>query len=1192
MKRCRLITSLSLGLFLLLSCDGAAASSGSAPSHVDFNREIRGILSDNCYACHGPDEQARKSRVRLDQRQAALSPMKSGDCAIVPGAPDKSKLFERISSKDPDEVMPPSKTGKTLKPAQIELFRKWIAEGADWPVHWSFVPPQRPPLPEAKNKRWLRNPIDSFTLSRLESEGALPAPEADKPALVRRVTLDLTGLPPTIEEVDAFLADKSPQAYENLVDRLLASPRYGEHMAKSWLDAARYADSHGYHIDSQRDIWAYRDWVVQAFNDNKPFDQFTTEQLAGDLLTNATPAQKIASGFIRCNMSTAEGGAIEAEYAAKYAFDRVETTSATWMGLTLVCSRCHAHKYDPITHREYYGLYAFFNNLDEPVMDGNKPNPDPYLSLPTKEQSERLDWLRKHIADGERRVAEPVAELDAAQAVWASAWHERLRAGWRPVAPSSLTSSATNGARLTKLEDGSIVAEGSSAEKETYEMTLRLDAGDLAALRLDALAYASLPRQASGTAEDGTFVLSEFEAELLPKGADGSSGAPQRLRFVGALADSAASGKGIGNVLDGKPETGWGVDAATGAAPHVALFLLPEPLAVLAGSDLRVRLRFEGSVPRQALGHFRFFAASGGELPRWLSAPQFEPWQVIGPFKTEGLRAGYEQTYEPEREIDLKKAYPGVTEDVRWAARGDLEDGKTHVLVDELHGVHGAYYLHRTVQARSPARMEFSLRADDLFKVWLNDRLVLERSVPLKVGEPLSRVGLDLLSGTNRILIKIVNHQGHARFAFSPTFGSPQTVPPQVAAILSIGAASVGDWETKVRDYYRRQHSPEFAELFVNLEHWRDELPALEQSIPTTLVAKERATPRDTFVLIRGEYDKPGEKVTPSVPSVLPPLPKGAPMNRLGLAQWLTDPSHPLTARVTVNRFWQQVFGVGLVKTAEDFGVQGERPSHPELLDWLATEFIRTGWDVKGLQRLFVTSATYRQTSRAIPEWRLKDPENRLLAHGPRFRVDAEVLRDSMLYVSGLLVEQRGGRSVKPYEPPGLWEAVSYNHAQKYDPDHGSAQYRRSLYTYWKRQSPPPNMLTFDASTREFCVVRRPRTNTPLQALALLNDPQYVEAARAMAQRMIVEGGPDTVKRIVRGFRLATGRQPARDEVQMLLGIVRKQMAEYQNDPRSAALLLGVGDFSALETVAPAELAAWTTIAGILLNLDETITKG
>ncbi len=1192
MKRRRRITSLCLGLTLLLSLRGVAASSGGTASRVDFNREIRGILADNCYACHGPDEQARKSRVRLDQRQAALSPMKSGERAIVPGAPAQSKLFERISSKDPDEVMPPPKTGKTLKPAQIELFRKWIAEGADWPVHWSFVPPRRAPLPEVKNKRWLRNLIDSFVLSRLESEGATPAPEADKPTLARRVTLDLTGLPPTIEEVDAFLSDKTSGAYEKLVDRLLASPRYGEHLAKSWLDAARYADSHGFHIDSQRDIWAYRDWVVQAFNENKPFDQFTTEQLAGDLLPNATTAQKVASGFIRCNMSTGEGGAIEAEYAAKYAFDRVETTSATWLGLTMVCSRCHAHKYDPITHREYYGLYAFFNNLDEPVMDGNKKNPDPYLSLPSKEQSERLEWLKKHIADGERRLAEPVTDLDAAQAVWAAAWHDRLRASWRLISTSSLASSATNGAHLTRLEDGSVLAQGSAAEKETYELTMRLDAGDLAALRLDALPHASLPHQASGTAEDGSFMLSELEAELLVKGADGSLGAPQKLHFASALADSAASGKGIGNALDGKPETGWGVDAAAATAPHTALFLLAEPLGVPGGGELHVRLRFEGSVPRQALGHFRFYAASGGELPRWLSAPQLDPWQVIGPFKTEGLRAGFDQAYEPEQEIELKKGYAGVTEEVRWAARGDLEDGKTHVLVDELHGVHGAYYLYRTVQAPASARMEFSLRADDLFKVWLNDGLVLERSVPLKVGEPLDRVGLDLISGTNRILIKIVNHQGYARFAFSPTFGSPVTLQPEVAAILSTGTGPVGEWQTKVRNYYRRQHSPEFGELFVNLDQWREEQPALEQSIPTTLVAKERATPRDTFVLMRGEYDRPGEKVIPSVPSVLPPLPKDAPTNRLGLARWLVDPSHPLTARVTVNRFWQQVFGVGLVKTTEDFGVQGERPSHPELLDWLATEFVRTGWDVKGLHRLLVTSATYRQASGATPEWRLKDPENRLLAHGPRFRVEAEVLRDTMLYVSGLLVEQRGGKSVKPFEPPGLWEAVSYNHSQKYDPDHGDAQYRRSLYTYWKRQSPPPNMLTFDASTREFCVVRRPRTNTPLQALALLNDPQYVEAARALAQRMIVEGGPDAAKRIARGFRLATGRQPAKDEIQILVGILQKQMAEYRNDHQAASLLLGVGDFSARKTIAPAELAAWTTIAGILLNLDETITKG
>jgi mono/diheme cytochrome c family protein len=1192
----------------------AAARAKSTPT-VDFSRDIRPILSENCFACHGPDEAALKGKLRLDLPEEALKPAKSGEVAIVPGDPAKSELIRRITTTDPDDVMPPPKSDKKLTGEQIEKLRTWIAEGAPYRVHWAFATPQRLLVPLVKNKRWVRHELDAFVLARQEHEGLAPSPEADRTTLIRRASLDLTGLPPTIEEVDAFLADKSPKAYEMLVDRLLDSPRYGEHMAKYWLDAARYADSHGYHIDSQRDIWAYRDWVVNAFNANKPFDQFTTEQLAGDLLPNATTEQKIASGYVRCNMSTGEGGVIEAEYAAKYAFDRVETTGTMWLGLTLVCARCHTHKYDPITQKEYYGLYAFFNQLEEPVMDGNKPNPDPFIKLPSKEQSERLAWLKQHIAEGQAKVDGPAPELDSAQGQWLKQWHERLRGGWAALQPTATTVSAAttkvetpfgavnleaapkadeaSTAQLTVLEDKSLLASGPKPEKDVYRLTLRPKAGALAALRLETLPHDSLPQKAAGRANDGKFHLSEFEAELVPPSTDGKQPEPQKLKFTHALADVAEGDNRLERAIDGKADTAWSVDAKAATEPHTALFLLAEPVKVPDNAELRIRLRFEDAKDKGALGHFRLSVAQDDEFVRLLNPPRFESWQLIGPFKTDGLRAGFDKAFEPEQEIDLKKSYPGVREEVKWSARGDLADGKTHLLVHDLHGVHGAYYFYRVVHAPTPTKLELSLRADDLFKLWVNDQLLLERADPEQDKGVSSKVAVELKQGENRILVKVVNHQGAKYFAFNHALAGPESFTPDIAAIVSVTTQPVGDWAERVRNFYRRQHSTEFKELFDNLVKWREEETAIDREIPTTMVAKELTDKmRDTLLLKRGEYDKPGEKVQAGVPAVLIPFPKDAPMNRLGLAKWLLDPSHPLTARVTVNRLWQQVFGVGLVKTAEDFGVQGERPSHPELLDWLATEFIRSGWDVKHMMRLLVTSATYRQTSRASPELRAKDPENRLLARGPRFRVDGEVVRDTALYLGGLLLDKRGGRSVKPYEPPGLWEAVSFNNSQKYVQDLGEANYRRSLYTHWKRQSPPPNMLIFDAPTREYCIARRPRTNTPLQALTLLNDPQFVEASRAFAQRILLEGGDTVESRIAYAFRLATGRKPARDEVRVIRETLDKQLAAYRTDDAAAKKLLAVGSFNAKPELDARELAAWTTIASMILNLDETITKG
>ena len=1175
---------------LMLALSGFAAPAApktnpGATKPIDFSRDIRPILSDNCFACHGPDEKERKAKLRLDRHEDALKPAKSGDYAIVPGDTKKSMLVERITTNDEDDVMPPPKTKKKLSAQQKELLTRWIAEGAKWQSHWAFEAPKRPALPEVQNKKWVRNEIDQFVLQRLEKENLKPSPEADKATLVRRATLDLTGLPPTPEEVDAFLADKSPQAYDKVVDRLLNSPRYGEHMAKYWLDAARYADSHGYHIDSERSMWKWRDWVINAFNDNMPYDQFTVDQLAGDLLPEATLDQKVASGYVRCNMSTGEGGAITEEYQAKYTFDRVETTSTIWMGLTMTCARCHTHKYDPITHKEYYSLYSFFNNLNESVMDGNKPNPDPFIKLPSPEQSAREAEVKKLIAEGKKKIEAPMPELDKAQKEWEAKWREKLSAGWTILAATNVGS--TNGTQFKVLEDQSVLVEGPNPEKDIHEVTITVAPGTLAALRLETIPDESLPNKSASRADDGGFRLSEFEAELIRPEKE-----PKKIKFAQALADSARNENDAAKAIDGKPETGWQADTAANAEPHAILFLAADPLAISTNSEVKIRLRYEASTNKRAIGRFRLAAAQDEQLVRLLAPPKPEPWQVIGPFKRDDLQTGLAHVYEPEKEVDLKKAYPGVREEIKWSAKPDFEDGKANVLVQDLHGVHGVYYLYRTIKASTPREMEVQLRADDLFRLWVNGEQVAERTVKEKVGEEPVMAVVKLKKGENKLLLKVVTQQGAAYFTFRKDLDDVESVPAEIAALFAATKKFNEAQQTKVRNHFRQQSSPELKKAFQDMDKWRDEEAAIERAIPTTMVAKDMEKPRETFMLMRGEYDKPGEKVGPGVPAILPPFPKDAPTNRLGLAKWLLDPSHPLTARVTVNRFWQQYFGNGFVKTTEDFGMQGEHPSHPALLDWLATEFIRTGWDVKALQKLIVTSATYRQASKLTPDLYAKDPENRLFARGPRFRVDGEVLRDSALALSGLLVQKTGGHSVKPYEPAGLWEAVSFNNSQKYVPDKGEGQWRRSLYTYWKRQSPPPSMLLFDAPTREYCVVRRPRTNTPLQALAMLNDPQFVEASRAFGHRMMHEGGATVEARIAYGLRLATARKPTKSEVQVLADVFKQQLAEFQSNKESAEKLLSVGSWKPAGDCDPAEAAAWATIASMILNLDETVTKG
>ena len=1015
----------------------APAAEAKARARVDFNRDIRPILSDNCYACHGPDSGKRKAGLRLDLKEAALAKLKSDNFAIVPGDPAKSALIARITNKDEDERMPPLKTGKHLTDAQIDLLRRWIVQGAVWQGHWSFIKPERPSPPATTGKRWARNPIDQFILARIEKEKLKPSPEADRATLIRRVAFDLTGLPPTPTEVDAFFADKQPDAYERLVDRLLQSPRFGEHEARYWLDVARYGDTHGLHLDNERSLWPYRDWVVSAFNRNQPFDQFTIEQLAGDLVESPTREQKIASGFNRCNVTSSEGGAIDDEFYMRYAVDRTETTSVVWMGLTAGCAVCHDHKFDPISQREFYQLYAFFNSLTEKAMDGNALLPPPIWKLPTPDQKEKLDRLNETLAERERVVRDAVAKVDYAEP------------------PADRKPSEIERGDFVWVEDdfpAGAKAESSGADRKWIGEG-RIHSGKRALTRTD-----------KGLAQD--FFTGARQALMIGK--------DDKL-FAYVYLDPADPPKAIMlqfHTSDWLNRANWGDEDAIpfgdkGTTQKLLLGALPA-----TGQWVRLEVDAEkvGLKPGAKVDGFAF-TQFGGTV-NWDKA---------------GLMTATAQE-------DLA----GISQ-IEWEKQEKAREKKD-----------------------VPKPVEEALKADDAKRTDEQKKLLRDHY--------------------------IANVYAPVREPFSPLL--------------------------KARDEAKKP---------------RDDL---DNSLVATMIMQEMEKPRPSFVMKRGQYDQPGDPVTPAVPAMLPPLKSSGTTNRLDLARWLVSPDHPLTARVTVNRFWQQFFGTGIVKSSGDFGAQGEWPSHPELLDWLATEFLHTDWDVKRMIRLMVTSATYRQSSAVSEALRQKDPENRLLARGPRFRLDAEVIRDNALYVSGLLIEKMGGRGVRPYQPSGIWEAVGYtsSNTAKFEQDHGEALYRRSLYTFWKRTAPPPYLTTFDAPSREKYCTRRERTDTPLQALVTMNDPAYVEAARHFSERMIghAKGAED---RLEFGFRLVTARQPSSSEKAILRETLKKHLARYQSNPDAAKKLVAVGESPVNDKLDSTELAAYTMVASLLLNLDETLNK-
>ncbi|WP_442484814.1 PSD1 and planctomycete cytochrome C domain-containing protein [Aeoliella sp. SH292] len=988
----------------------AVVGAASGETRIDYNRQIRPLLSDRCFQCHGPDEATREAGLRLDDREAATSETDSGITAIVPGNVDESEFVARIATSDHGLLMPPAESGKSLNAEEIALLKQWISEGAEYQPHWAFIAPKAIEPPAVSKPEWPRGPIDQFILAKLESEKLTPSPEADRVTLLRRVTLDLTGLPPTPEEVEAYIADESPEAYERLVDRLLASPHYGEHMARYWLDAVRYGDTHGLHLDNYREMWPYRDWVVRAMNSNVPWDRFTLMQIAGDMLPEATLDDQIASGFNRCHVTTNEGGSITEEVHIRNVVDRVSTTGSVFLGLTMGCAVCHDHKFDPISARDFYSMSAYFNNMDGPALDENRADPAPTIKAPTPEQSQKLDELRDELAIARIELSKPRAEVDSQQAIWEDETRKALASG-----------------------------------------------------------------------------------ELAP---------------------------------------------------------------VVAGS-----------------------------------------WHSIGPFRSD-YRYLASRKHGPEgKPVDLTKPLKD-SDDVllHWQPRPEWVDGEVH---DDLHQVTSATFLYREFETNHAQTITAGFGFDDGAKVYLNGKLIYSKHGLRAVKPDDEKLKLKLKKGKNELLIKVSNAQGTSGFCFTMP-KEADGLPAEVIAALNVSEGERTDEQrARLRQHYRMLvcDAEEIESLTANIDRLDREIVELESAIPTTLVMKERADPLPAYLLLRGDYASPDKELGPlprAVPSFLPPLPEGASNDRLGFGKWLVSPEHPLMARVTVNRFWQQFFGTGIVETAEDFGSQGAWPSHPELLDWLAVDFREHGWDVKRLVKQLVMSSTYRQSSVTSEELQTRDPRNRLLARGPRYRMDAEVIRDQALAVSGLLVDRLGGPGVKPPQPDGLWEAVAYSGSNTRffvaDTEHEKV-HRRSLYTFWKRTSPPPQLTTLDAPSRESCVVRRERTNTPLAALLLLNDPQYVEAARALAERSMLEAAGSADQIAARMLRLAVMREPTGAETERLVGVYQASLDRYQNDSEAASKLLAIGVAPPSDELDRAELAAWTLVANVVLNLDELVTK-
>ena len=1050
----------NLILLIAVSAFSHPLSAQKLPETVDFNFDIKPILSDRCFLCHGPDRLQRKAELRLDTKQGLFKSIDEdeGMHVVMAKSLQKSELYRRITSKDDDTRMPPVDSGLRLTDFEKRLIKKWIEQGAKWNKHWSFIPLKPVRVPRLKNERWVQNEIDRFILQRLKKEGIAPSKQATKEKLIRRLSFDLTGLPPTLEEIDNYLADHSPQAYEKVVDRLINSPRYGERMAVDWLDVARYADTYGYQADVYRAVWPWRDWVVRAFNENLPYDKFITWQIAGDLLPNATRDQKLATSFNRQHRQTNEGGSIEKEYRAEYVSDRVNTFGAAFLGITIGCAHCHEHKYDPISHREYYQLFAFFNNIDESGLYSHftRSIPTPTLLLSTKDQDKAIRTVEQKISLSELEVA----NLNSLQKKAFQSWLEK-----RPQKPNMTNC----------IGDYSFEAIIKNRVKNNVD-----------------------EKKPGNVSENPQIVEGKF---------------------------------GHGLKLSGENNVSFttGGNFTRNQAFSISLWMNTPDIKKRAVIFHRSRAWTDaGSRGYQILIEDGKLSAS--LIHFWPgNAMRIRTKSVLSP----GVWHHVAMTYDGSSHASGLKLFldgvPAECDVVRDKLKKNVTGGGANTL---------------TIGQRFRDR-GFKNGLVDEFKIYTRNLSSLE-VLHLYDGKSLSELlkkPLKKLSEKDRSLL------------------------------LS---------------YYLSNFDKRYRKKITSLKNLRSQRSKLVDPIPEIMVMKEMSKIRPAHRLKRGAYDAPAEKVERGTPKNIFPMPENLPRNRLGLAEWLTLPQQPLTARVTVNRFWQSIFGKGLVSTPEDFGSQGEIPTHPQLLDWLANSFIDSGWDVKALLKKMVMSATYRQSSHGSSSSREKDPQNRLLSRGRRYRLSAEMIRDQALYTSGLLVEKMGGPPVKPYQPAGLWKEKSGGTFRR---NKGEGSHRRSLYTYWKRTSPPPAMMLFDTTKRDVCMVKRQKTATPLQALVLLNDPQYVEGARALAEKAMKQNKKNLSQQIVFVFRTLTSRRPGEKELTLLHELYDEQLIEFQKDSKATAKFLKIGDHRSDSKLPIDRLAAMTVLVQAMLNFDETVTK-
>ncbi len=1037
-----------------------AADKGQSP--VNFNRQIRPILSENCYACHGPDAEARKADLRFDIEEWAFRERPDGPPAIVRGDPENSPLYQRITHALKSERMPPADSGKVLTQEQKDTLYRWIQEGAIWEGHWAFVKPVKPKVSRVS---WGHNAIDAFTYAAMRDRGLEPNPEADRPTLARRLALDLTGLPPTPEIVDQFIDDPSPEAYEKLVDRLMEDPAYGEHQARIWLDAARYSDTHGLHLDNYREIWPYRDWVIDSFNRNQPFDDFVVQQIAGDLLPDPSLEQRLATGFNRCNPTTSEGGAIDDEYRAIYAKNRVETTTTVFLGLTMGCASCHDHKFDPFSQKDFYQFSAFFNNLNGPIMDGNAYDTKPIVVIPKPEH--RKIWPR--VKEDLEEMNQAVAQHKKARETEFRAW---LNSGEAAHSASFVTDHIQFGLTLAKSKNEGEKPEDEDVVQPVSYPTWEFSMGD--AVNLQEFGKTFNP--------DQPFTL-HCRVKLPEEGKRKQPLIPLLSQFDG--------------------DRGWRLTMANADVrfPTCYQFTFQLIHSLKNNQMISVTTRPERVNPRE-----------GGTAKIYIS-------------------------------YDASKMAQGVAISI-----GNRQQFNYEKLVDNLTG-----------------------------PVTTDSDLLIGRDLE---GHTFTSGSIRTIAFFNRIIYSFESGLAGQSEAFDRALN------------VAEDRRSNKQWDL-LRNYYFRVLDPEYREITLKQASKELEYRYIYDQATVSLVMEDKDARPFAHMLERGEYDKPGEKVFANIPKIFGELPKDAPATRLGLAQWLVHPDNPLTARVNVNRFWQNLFGSGLVKTSEDFGMMGENPSHPDLLDWLAVRFRESGWDVKKLIKLMVTSATYRQSSHFSSDKLKIDPENRFLARGPRYRLDGETLRDQALFVSGSLNPKRGGPPVKPYQPKGIWYTVGFTDSNTaiFQMDHGGDLYRRSLYTFWKRTAPPPNMVVFDAPSRETCSVRRERTNTPLQALTLMNDPQYVEAARQLAQRAMMEKRGSTAEKIHAMYRYAFGIAPTSKYQKVFSDSYAKFNSAFRSNPPDAQALIRVGESLAPPELEPVELASLTLVASQIMNLDSFVNK-